>query len=107
LVSEGRLDQALAEPRLARGLIEIGDVPKFSRLPHKRRDQMWVSMTERIDSDAGGKVQVSLSVSCNQPGAFAALKRKGKSGKRIIKSRTGHDTTLQDAAGAQSGRARS
>ena len=73
LVGEGRLRQALAEPRLAGDLVEVRQVPDLLGLVLQRRDEVRVGMAEGIDGDAGAEIEIALAVDRRQPDAFAAL----------------------------------
>jgi hypothetical protein len=67
----------LAQPRrqlvAVRAPEQVRHVPQLCRLLLQGRDQMRMAMTERIDRDAGGEIEIAIAVGCDQPGAFAAL----------------------------------
>ncbi len=56
-----------------RNLVEIGDVPQLLRLRGQRLDQMRMRMAERVDGDAGGKIEIAVAVGRRQPYALAPL----------------------------------
>ena len=57
-------------------LIKVRDVPNFLRLRCQRSDHVRMSMPQRIDSDAGREVEVTLAVGCNKPNALAPFESK-------------------------------
>jgi hypothetical protein len=73
LVGEGRLGQPAAEAFLSGNLIEIGEMPDLVGLILQRRNEVRVGMAERIDRNAGGKIEIAGAILRNQPDAFAAL----------------------------------
>jgi len=52
-------------------------VPQLARLRGERGDEVRMGMTERIDGDAGGKIEIAVAVGCDQPNAFAPLEGEG------------------------------
>ena len=56
-----------------RNAIEIGYVPDLMRLLSQRLDQMRMGMSQRIDSNAGCKIQVPFTRGREQPSALAPL----------------------------------
>ena len=58
-------------------------MPKLLGLVGERGSQMRMSVTERVDGDAGGEIEIAFAVRGNQPYAFAPLEgevdtRKGR-----------------------------
>ncbi len=53
--------------------VEIGDVPQLLRLLGERGDEMRMRMSQRVDGDAGGKIEIALAVGRDEPYAFAPL----------------------------------
>src|SRR5262249_24950142 len=53
---------------------EVGDVPDLLRLLSQRRDERGVRVTERVDRNAAGKIEIALAVGADEPSAFAPLK---------------------------------
>ena len=49
-------------------------MPQLLRLLGQGRDQMRMGVAERVDGDAGGKIEIALAVGRDQPYAFAPLK---------------------------------
>ena len=54
-------------------LEEIGDVPELLRLLGKRGDEMRVRMPQGVHGDAGGKIEIALTVRGDEPYAFTPL----------------------------------
>jgi len=75
LVGEARFAQPRGEPLAVRALEQVRHVPELGGLLLQRGDQMRMRVTERVDRDAAGEVEITLAVSAEQPRAFAALER--------------------------------
>jgi hypothetical protein len=63
------------------------------RLFLQRRDQMRVRVTERIDRDTRGEVEIALAIGRDQPRPFAALETEiysGEYGKQMRCRALGH-----------------
>ena len=95
LVGERGFRQAAAEAFLAGHFIQVRQVPDLVSLCFQCRDKMRMRMTERIDRDTGGKIQITGAILGNQPDAFAALEPQGCACIRVIKRRgIGHGACL-------------
>ncbi len=88
----------LAQPRgelLAVGAPkQVRHVPEPGRLLLQRLDQMRVRMTQRVDGDARGEVEIALAIGCDQPGALTALEGEvgpGEDGEQVRRGAVGHD----------------
>ena len=66
----------LGQPLAFRNAIEIGDVPDLFRLLGQRLDQPRMRVAERVDADAGGKIEIALAAGRGQPGTLAPLESK-------------------------------
>lgn len=77
LVCERFLRQALGKLFLARNFIEVRDMPDLFGLRLDRVDKMWVGMAQRIDGNAGRKIEISLAAFGVQPDALASLEAEG------------------------------
>jgi hypothetical protein len=75
-VGKARLAQPPGYTLGLRNLVEVGDVPELLRLLGDGGDQMRMRVAERVDGDAGGKIQVTVAVCRNQPSALTPLKGK-------------------------------
>ena len=53
--------------------VEIGDVPDLVRLLGQRLDQLRMRVAECINGNAGGKIEVALTLGREQPSALAPL----------------------------------
>src|SRR5580700_7426099 len=49
-------------------------MPQFLRLRGQRRDKMGMRMAERVDGNAGGKVEIAVAIGGDEPNALAPLK---------------------------------
>ena len=72
-VGEARFAQPRGDAFGLRNLVQIGDVPKFLRLRRQRRDEMRMGVTECIDGDARGKIEIAIAVGRDEPYALAPL----------------------------------
>jgi hypothetical protein len=66
--------QPFGKPLLARNRVEIGAMPKLTRLFLKRGDEMGMGMAEAGDADAAGKIQIALAIPSKKIGPFPVLK---------------------------------
>jgi len=68
-------------------------VPQFGGLLLQRRNEMRMTMAQRVHRDARGKVEIALAIGCDQPGALAALEAEidpGKDGEQMRRGAMGH-----------------
>ena len=78
-------------------LEQVGHVPELGRLLLQRLHQMRMRMAKRIDSDAGGEVEVAIAIGRDQPRALATLESKidpGEYGEQMRSGNTGHDNHM-------------
>ncbi len=71
-VGKGRLNEAARQRFLARHAVEVRGVPEFSGLFRQCTDEFRMGMAERVDGDAGAKIEVSLAVLRKEIRSFAA-----------------------------------
>ena len=60
-VGERRRDEPLRQPLLVGDAIEVGGVPELLRLLGQGRDEPGVRMTQNVDRDARGEVEIALA----------------------------------------------
>ena len=99
-VGKALLAQPRREPLAVRALEQVRHVPEFCRLLLQGGDQRWVRVTERVDRDAGGEVEIALAIGCDQPSALAALEGEidpGEYGEQMRCGAVGHDDHLRVA----------
>ena len=72
-VGKARVAQPLRDPLGLGNLIQIGDVPHLLRLLGERGDQPRMGVSQRVDGNAGGKIEIAVAVGRDQPCAFAPL----------------------------------
>jgi hypothetical protein len=87
----------LAEPRgqllAVRALEQVRHVPEFRRLLLKRGDQRRVRVAERVDRDAGGKIEIALAIGGGEPAAFTMREAEidpGEDGKQMRRGAGAH-----------------
>ena len=68
--------ELLGHRLLALDPVEIRCVPQLPGLPHQRRNQTRVGMTQGIDRNAGAKIEIALARCGDQPRAFTAREHK-------------------------------
>jgi hypothetical protein len=92
-VREALLAQPRRQPFAVRTLEQVGHVPQPGRLLLQRRDQMRMTMAERIDRDARGEVEITIAVARDQPCALTALEAEigpGEYWKQMRRRAFGH-----------------
>lgn len=77
LVCECRFRQALCKLFLARHFIKVRDVPDLLGLGLDRFHEVRMGMAQRVDRDAGCKIQISFAAFREQPDALASLEAQG------------------------------
>ena len=87
LVGERRFRQPLRQLLLARHLIEVGQMPDLVGLRLQFGDEMGMRMAERVDSNAGGEIEVALTAFRDQPDALASLEPQWSAHVGVIKRR--------------------
>jgi hypothetical protein len=66
-VGEACLAQPLRDALGFGNLVKVGDVPQLLRLLGERGDEMRMRVAERVDGDAGGKIEIALAVGRDEP----------------------------------------
>ena len=72
-VGKRRRHQPLGVALLLRDPEQVGDVPQPARLPGQGLDQVGMGVTQGVDGDTGGEIQITPPVSRCEIGTFAAL----------------------------------
>ena len=75
-VGEGRFAQPVGEPLAFGDAEQIRDVPELLRLLLERCYQPRMGMSQRIDGDARGEIEILFTRRREQPRALAPLKSK-------------------------------
>ena len=84
------IDQTLAKTLLFGNLIEIGHMPKFACLLGESRNKVRMAMPQRVDGNAAGEIQISLTARRHQPATLTLFKGKRRACEGFIKRRTTH-----------------
>ena len=91
VIREALLAQAVGELLLLGHAEQVGDMDRLVRLRGDRGGDLRVRVTERVDGNAGGKIEIALAIGGGEPGALAVIEREINSREGRQKVRGAHE----------------
>ena len=74
-IGKAQCGQSGAKFFLLHDAIQIGRMPKFLRLARKSSDETGIGMTQNVDGNSAGEIEIFFTVLGDQIGSFAALEQ--------------------------------